>query len=328
MADLVHVLRKMGLLAPDEAPVITALTGGVSSEICRVDTLKGSLCIKRALAKLRVSADWSAPVERNHYEVEWLRIAGRIAPDAVPQILAESVEDGVFAMAYLPPEQYPVWKAQLRDGKIDPSTASAVGRLIGRIHAATANSTDTAAQFATDPIFHSLRLEPYLLATALAHPDCAAALGALTKRTASTRLALVHGDVSPKNILVGRDGPVLLDAECAWYGDPAFDLAFCLTHLLLKGLWRPQWREVYLGCFDAMAKSYLEQVNWESPETLEMRAAQLLPGILLARIDGKSPVEYIDTPADRDFVRARAKLLLLQPPLRLAAVRTAWTRHH
>ncbi len=318
----------MGLLAVGESPLVTPLAGGVSSEIYRVDALRGSFCIKRALAKLRVSADWNAPVERNHYEVEWLRIAGRIAPDAVPQVLAESMEGGVFAMTYLPPERYPVWKAQLRDGHINPSTAATLGDLVGRIHAATANSTDIAKQFATDAIFHSLRLEPYLLATALAHPDCAAALGALTKRTASTRLALVHGDVSPKNILVGRDGPVLLDAECAWYGDPAFDLAFCLTHLLLKGLWRPQWREVYLGCFDAMAKSYLEQVNWESPETLEMRAAQLLPGILLARIDGKSPVEYIDTPADRDFVRARAKLLLLQPPLRLAAVRTAWTRHH
>lgn len=326
MADLVHTLQKMGLLASDEVPVITALTGGVSSEICRIDTVKGSFCVKRALAKLRVSADWNAPVERNHYEVAWLRVAGRIAPDAVPQVLAESMEDGMFAMAYLPPEHNPVWKTQLRDGTINPATAASVGVLIGRIHAATANSPDTAAQFATDAIFHSLRLEPYLLATALAHPDCAAALGTLAERTASTHLALVHGDVSPKNILVGRNGPVLLDAECAWYGDPAFDLAFCLTHLLLKGLWRAQWREAYLGCFDALAQSYLEQVNWETPQTLEMRAAQLLPGILLARMDGKSPVEYIDSPADRDFVRTMAKSLLLHPPLRLAAVRAAWTR--
>jgi len=92
--------------------------------------------------------------------------------------------------------------------------------------------------------------------------------------------------------------------------------------------WRPQWREAYLGCFDALTESYLKQVSWEIPETLEMRAAQLLPGILLARIDGKSPVEYIDTATDRDYVRTRAKSLLLQPPLRLAAVRAAWTRQH
>jgi aminoglycoside phosphotransferase (APT) family kinase protein len=227
-------------------------------------------------------------------------------------------------MSYLAPDDYPVWKAQLRDGVIDPATAAAVGRLVGRVHAATAADADVASQFRTDNIFHSLRLEPYLLATARAHPECAAQLEMLTERTASTRLALVHGDVSPKNILVGGTGPVLLDAECAWYGDPAFDLAFCLTHLLLKPLWRPQWRAAYLACFDALAQSYLREVTWEAPQEAEQRAAQLLPGLLLARIDGKSPVEYIDKDTDRDYVRNRATRFLQHPPTELAALRTAW----
>jgi Ser/Thr protein kinase RdoA (MazF antagonist) len=94
-------------------------------------------------------------------------------------------------------------------------------------------------EFATDAIFHAIRLEPYLLATARAHPDRAAALEKLAKTTARTKLTLVHGDVSPKNILIGPQGPVFIDAECAWFGDPAFDLAFCLNHLLLKCLWVP-----------------------------------------------------------------------------------------
>ena len=325
MDDLLHTLRKMALIGPGESPAVKALTGGVSSEIFRVDALRGSFCVKRALAKLRVSADWSAPVERNQYEVAWLTVAGGIAPASVPRVLAENAEDGAFAMDYLPPENYPVWKALLRDGRIQPATAGELGRLIARIHAATAGDANIAARFATDAIFHSLRLEPYLLATAAAHPDCATALRALSDRTAQTRLALVHGDVSPKNILVGRDGPVLLDAECAWYGDPAFDLAFCLTHLLLKPLWQPQWRDAYLQCFDALASSYLGEVSWEGAQSLEQRAAQLLPGILLARIDGKSPVEYLHAQADKAFVRERAKPLLLRPPARLAEVLAAWT---
>jgi 5-methylthioribose kinase len=325
MPDLLLLLRNMNLIGPGESPVVTALAGGVSSEIFHVDAARGPFCVKRALAKLRVSADWNAPVERNQHEVGWLKLAASVAPGMVPRVLAERAQDGIFAMEFLPPENYPVWKALLRDGDINPDIAAAVGALTARVHAATAADPAVAARFATDAIFHALRLEPYLLATARAHPDCAAALEALAARTASTRLALVHGDVSPKNILVGGGGPVLLDAECAWYGDPAFDLAFCLTHLLLKSVWRPQWRLAYLACFDALKDSYLRAVSWEQPAAIEQRAAQLLPGLLLARIAGKSPVEYIVSDSDRNYVRSRAITLLQRPPSRLAAVRAAWT---
>ena len=93
-----------------------------------------------------------------------------------------------------------------------------------------------AAEFPTDDIFRALRLDAYLLAAGRKRPEAAKALEAIVERTAATRLALVHGDVSPKNILLGAEGPVFLDAETAWWGDPAFDLAFCLNHLLLKRL--------------------------------------------------------------------------------------------
>ena len=105
---------------------------------------------------------------------------------------------------------------------------------------------------------------------------------------------LVHGDFSPKNLLIGPDGPVVLDAECAWYGDPAFDLAFVLNHLLLKGAWRPQWRERYLELFAALVDAYRGHVRRGSRgRRVEQRAATLLPALLLARVDGKSPVEYL-----------------------------------
>jgi len=146
--------------------------------------------------------------------------------------------------------------------------------------------------------------------------------------TGNTHAALVHGDVSPKNILAGPDGPVFLDAECAWYGDPAFDLAFCLNHLLLKCLARPEAAPGYLECFDALAGAYGETVsdgaNGPLPD-VEARAARLLPGLFLARIDGKSPVEYITNEADREKVRRAAGKLLSDPVSRLEDVRRAWT---
>jgi Ser/Thr protein kinase RdoA (MazF antagonist) len=224
----------------------------------------------------------------------------------------------------LPESDYPLWKLLLRDGVADAATARAVGARLGRIHAGTAGRQEIARRFPTDEIFRAIRLEPYLLATARAHPHLAPALHGLAERTAATRLALVHGDASPKNILIGPDGPVLLDAECAWYGDPAFDLAFCLNHLLLKCLWRPATKDRYLACFAALADAYLTVVAWEPPTDLESRAAALLPGLLLARIDGKSPVEYVTRDADRALVRRVAAELIQRPVSRLTQLCAAW----
>jgi 5-methylthioribose kinase len=290
----------------------------------RVDLESGPICVKRALARLKVQADWQAPVERNRYEVEWMRTAGRILPGAVPRILGEDRESGMFAMELLDSATHPVWKTRLRDGDVSLETAREVGRRVAAIHRHTAGDAGMALAFATDHIFFPIRLEPYLSATAAKHPDCAAQLESLVRVTATTRKALVHGDVSPKNILIGPGGPVFLDAECAWYGDPAFDLAFCLNHLLLKCVWRPQWQERYVDAFDALAGSYLAGVTWEPCVDIEARTSHLLPGLLLGRVDGKSPVEYVTNEEERDRVRRVARGLLLRPVDRLCEVRTAW----
>jgi aminoglycoside phosphotransferase (APT) family kinase protein len=321
---VVLALRRLGLAGPDERPRFIRLTGGVSSDIWRVDLESGPVCVKRALAKLRVEQDWFAPVERNAYEAAWMERAAAVVPDAVPVLLGQDAATGVLVMAWLDPARHRLWKAELRDGRADPEVARAVGDRLVRIHAATADRAEVAAKFASDAIFYDIRLEPYLVATARAHPDRAEALNGLVETTRATRRALVHGDVSPKNILIGPRGPVFLDAECAWYGDPAFDLAFCLNHLLLKCLWTPRAQAEFLSCFDALSSSYLAGVLWEPRDTLELRAARLLPGLLLARVDGKSPVEYLTEEADKDRVRMVARALLARPVERLDQVRAAW----
>ena len=231
---------------------------------------------------------------------------------------------GLFVMAYLDPAQYPTWKDELRDGRAKPAVAQEVGRRIARIHAGTAGDPRVATRFANDELFRAIRLEPYLETAARRHPDRAEALTALAETTAATKRALVHGDVSPKNILLGPRGPVFIDAECAWYGDPAFDLAFCLNHFLLKCLWRPAFTGAYLDCFSAMSGAYGTGVAWEPPEALEARTARLLPGLFLARIDGKSPVEYLTAEDDKERVRRIARALLADPVDTLAAVHAAW----
>jgi aminoglycoside phosphotransferase (APT) family kinase protein len=318
-------LREHALARPDEHACWTPLSGGVSSDIWRVDLPERSLCVKRALPTLRVAAEWKAPISRNAYEWAWMCFAAEHQPRAVPHPLAHDSDAGLFAMEYLPPSEHPVWKQQLLDGEVNPRTAAEVGHVIALLHEASAGRADLSRNFDTLGTFHTLRLEPYLLATALRHPDISAALHTLAERTGNARIALVHGDVSPKNILVGPHGPVILDAECAWYGDPAFDLAFCLTHLLLKCLVQPHCTAALIDCFIAMTTHYLAVIHFESPEGLEQRAARLLAALLLARIDGKSPVEYlVRDPPKQQWVRDFARPLVGERPSTLAKIAHAW----
>jgi len=323
-APLLEALRRMGLVSAHQSVPLVPLEGGVSSDIYRAELPSGPICVKRALARLKVAADWQAPIGRNHYEVEWMRVTMGVDPTAVPAVLGEDAEGGAFAMAWLPPDRYPVWKAQLRDGAIDPATATAVGDALGRIHAATADRADVAARFPTDAIFYAIRLEPYLVATGRAHPDLAPRFATLVAATQSNARVLVHGDFSPKNLLIGPDGPVILDAECAWFGDPAFDVAFVLNHLLLKGVWRPNGRAQYLASFASLASAYFDRVIWEPVDALRARVAALLPGLLLARVDGKSPAEYVTADADKARIRAFARDLLLSPVANPNTIAERW----
>ena len=331
--EFARALRELGLADAHDALTGEPLTGGVSSDIWFIHSVRGALCAKRALPQLRVAAQWLAPIERNRYEARWMQVANAAVPGSAPELLGQHAELGVLVMRYLAPAAHPLWKQQLRDGVAQTSTARAVGATLGRIHAHSAARPPLAADFDSDAIFFDIRLEPYLLATAARHPAHAAALRALVQQTQSHACALVHGDVSPKNILVGAHDsaasaaqPVLLDAECAWWGDPAFDLAFVLNHLLLKCLWIPAARDDFLRCFDALSASYLAQVDWEPNAAVERRAAALLPGLLLARVDGKSPVEYLTEDAQREIVRRVAGPLLHDAPARLSDVSDAWRR--
>lgn len=305
-AALSKFLFSSGLADTMEEPIWEPLAGGVSSDIWKVSLLNRTLCIKRALPKLKVAADWYAPVSRNSQEWAWLQFSHRHCPDNVPAPLAHDEKAGILAMEYLEPDAHPVWKQQLMKGTVLPDTAARVGSLLVELHRRSAKSQDVARTFDFMSTFYALRLEPYLVATSVCHPSIAHTIMKLVYEQSEARIALVHGDVSPKNILIGPDGPVLLDAECACFGDPSFDLAFCLNHLLLKCLVSTSDRGELDRSARRLAEAYLRGVDWEEPTACERRAARLLPALILARIDGKSPVEYITRQEDKRFVRSFA----------------------
>jgi aminoglycoside phosphotransferase (APT) family kinase protein len=313
--DIAQALAAIGLGAPGE---ITRLSGGVSCDVWKVEIAgRRPLVLKRALPKLRVTADWRAPPERAAAEVAWIRLVAGIEPRWVPAVLGEDPARHMFAMQFLEPETHPVWKAELAAGRADSEFARQVGAALARIHAATAGKADIAAAFDNRAQFAALRLEPYLAFTAGRHPGIAQTIYDEIARIAAANIALMQGDISPKNILCGPHGPVFLDAETACFGDPAFDLAFCLNHFLLKSVWHPQFSQDYERAFHTMKDAYRLGVTWERPSEIGARTARLLPILLLARVDGKSPVEYLTDENDKAFVRAAAMQMIFEPPLNL-----------
>lgn len=321
-ADVLASLDRLGFVDASAPPRSTPLRGGVSSEIWRVEAKGRVVCVKRARARLAVAAIWEVPVERSRYEAEFLRVAERAAPDLSPRLLAEDADAGLIVLEYLDPRVWRGWKSALLEGRVDLRAAAGLGAALGGLVAKTLGCEDVARRFPTDPLFHAIRLEPYLVEAGRRNPALAGALQALVETTAAAKLALVHGDVSPKNILVRDDGAFrLLDAECAWFGDPAFDVAFLLNHLLLKSIHRKASVAEYRAAFDAFLERYAAAAPRPDRDAILARAARLLPGLLLARVDGKSPVEYLTVDADREIARRVSDRLLRQPtdePARVA----------
>ncbi|HTT83490.1 MAG TPA: aminoglycoside phosphotransferase family protein [Rhizomicrobium sp.] len=321
--EVQEFLREAGLVSAADDIICTALSGGISCDVWRIDAGGRSICVKRALPRLRVAALWEAPVERSTHEWRWMQFAASVVPGSIPRLLAHDPARALLAMEYLDPVAFPVWKQLLLQGEASTETSGSVAAILGRLHAISAGDAGIAAKFGTDDAFYALRIEPYLIEAARRNPRVAGVLQELARTTLGKHIALVHGDVSPKNILVGCSGPVFLDAETAWYGDPAFDLAFCLNHLLLKCLARPRWRDNYLACFGSFASRYLASVSWEAPAELERRTVLLLAALLLARVDGKSPVEYL-VERDRSFAREVACKWLAEPPPNLERLARSW----
>lgn len=305
--------EELGLCRPAEIDSVAPLSGGVSSEIAVLSAAGRRFCVKFALEKLRVKQDWRAPLERNRAEYAWLSYASRIAPESVPELYGHSASLNGFAMEYLDPGESVQWKSEILSGSFRTEDAVAAARLVGRLHAASCHAGTNSSEFGNSKTFHEIRVDPYILAAASRHPQIAPILEATASNLMRKRHALIHGDVSPKNILLRGGRPVLLDAECATMGDPAFDIAFLLNHLAIKALHLPELRPALLAGSLESWREYATLVDWESARDLEHRVCRLLPALMLARMDGKSPVEYLSA-TEQDRARGIAIRRILNPP--------------
>lgn len=289
----VAVVEELGLGKREAIDVMEPLAGGVASDIVRVEIGGRTYCLKCALEKLRVKQDWHAPVHRNRSEYAWLQVASSVIPDGAVQLFGRSARAPCFAMEFLDGDDVYLWKSRLLAGQVSLAEARSVGHSLALIQSVSTDPEFSSAGFENRADFHQLRLDPYLNAAAAVHPSVSASLHALVDDLGRADAVLVHGDISPKNIMFRSGRPVFLDAECATMGDASFDIAFCLNHLVLKSIHIPDRRTEFMEAAMALWSSYIAGVSWEAHDALEARVCALLPALMLARIDGKSPVEYL-----------------------------------
>lgn len=313
-----HRLFSDGVIQHEDARFVP-LTGGVSSDIYRVEDGKQVFVVKRALPQLRVAATWLADIRRNAFEVAYLKRVRSIAPANVPDVHHHNSDEGYFTMELLGPE-FRNWKTELLAGRGELSQARVAGELLGRIHRETWADESLRAEFETTQNFHELRLDPYLLATAERHPELRDIIVQEADRIRSSRQCLVHGDFSPKNLLFHDDRIMVLDCEVAWFGDAAFDVGFLLNHLTIKALHLPEQRDNYLQLAKAAWESY--RVESGHPE-IEVSLLRLLPMLMLARVDGKSPLEYL-TEDSKERIRAFVAEAILDVSENLIDLWTRW----
>jgi tRNA A-37 threonylcarbamoyl transferase component Bud32 len=313
----------MDLLAPGDLPRLIPLSLSRDARVFRADLGWGTVCVKHAELAPADAAD-EAVADRVDAERGWLKLAQSAVPGCTPAVLGALPSGGWLALEYLDEAEFPTWRSRLASGQVEPWVGAELGHLTGRLHAATAQSAAVARQLSGRAAFRTLRIAPGFGAIAAAHADCAPQLQRIDAELEATRIALVHGDLTPENVLSGPRGPVLLDADCAHYGDPAVDVAAVLAALCVRMAGHCRLRAEYSACWDAFHRSYAAHVVWEMPDRIEARAAALIPAFALVAIEAGS-VAGLAVGSDLGrLARDAARGLLLAPPPRLDALRDAW----
>ena len=312
-----EILHARGHLPSTQGVTVRELSGGVSNAVFLIEHGSERFVVKQARGKLRVAADWQCSVERIWREVDFLKACGElISPEqsqryCVPQVLWVDRDLYSYAMTAAASEAV-TWKTELMSQLFYVTDAHAAGRLLRDIHWRSWHNAALAEQFADRTFFRQLRLEPYYLAAAEAYPRLRAPLHELVSRCWNEQHALVHGDFSPKNLLTFHSKVMLIDFEVGHYGDPAFDLGFFLTHLVLKSIHLPGFRKKLGILIEWFWTGYAGYLN-SSPELHQVlqRTIQHLAGCLVARVHGKSPVDYLTPPEQARAVQLAEGLFAL-----------------
>ena len=292
--------------------VVEELTGGVSNVVLAVKSDSKDLVLKQALPQLKVAAVWKADQRRAIVEANGMKLLHSITPESVPELIDFDPENFTLTMERLP-RTCTVWKSDLLGGVIKPSIGADLGRILAAWHNFGADSKESRDAYMEDSLFDQLRVTPFYRAVAKVNPPLDARIQELITEISTAKITLVHGDFSPKNIMItDADKPIVLDFEVLHTGNPVFDLGFVTAHLLCKYLriedekQRSLLRETAISFIN----SYARTCNIEVAKSLAHHVAV----IALARVEGVSPVNYLET-AGKARVQSVTKAALADPDI-------------
>jgi len=293
--DVKKYLIKSGIIDNSDEPIIENLTGGVSSNVWKIAVNNKRWVMKQALRKLKVEAEWFSDVERIHREHEVMVALSDLIPRRViPAVLHVDYINHIYMMECAD-EGAQTWKEMLMQGNLSTTIAENAGYLLSEIHLRSDSmDAEHKIKFQDQNYFIQLRVEPFHHYLMQRYPDLVSEIQKLIDELTLQKICLVHGDFSPKNMLIEKENSILLiDFEVAHWGNPVFDIAYCIGHLMLKG-WFLKKPGEFLGLIEVFLGAYNLQVNNLIPH---------LGLMLLARMDGKSPINYITDQNMKNMIR-------------------------
>jgi 5-methylthioribose kinase len=301
--------RKQGwITGPAQAEL---LSGGVSNFVLRVTTPSERFVLKQSRPQLRTRDAWFSDLDRIWRECEVMKSLRPLLGDAVPEVLFADRENYAYAMSHAPLDAVP-WKGGLLAGEIDANLGWRAGSVLAIIHNVSAQNADFRSDFSDLTVYKQLRIDPFYERIRERRPEVAAAVTNIIEQMVTVKEALCHGDYTPKNFLIHQGRFTLVDYETAHFGDPTMDLGLFSAHILLKAARLPARRAEYESLAQSFWRGYHEHGTYRRADELERRGVQHLGALLLARVDGTSPVEYLPENAKRDIVRRLGCAILLE----------------
>ena len=286
------------------------LTGGVSSEVYHVKTNKNNYCIKRSLKRLLVKKKWIANTNRIKFEYLWLKHCQNILKRNIPNTYEFNNKKKYIVMEYLKTSEYKTLKQLYFKKIININTIRLISKHLYKIHSSSSNYKTKKIFEGNYKNFYDLRLDPYFNEVGRVYPKYKEYIKKINENYIKNSSTLVHGDFSPKNILVDKNKIIYLDAECCNFGDPVFDLVFFTNHLLIKSIFLRDKSQEFIKLYLSFYKEYLSNLSTKNFNSYIDRIIKMTPIMLLSRIDGKSPVEYIDRENIKNIIRKKSFLLL------------------
>jgi 5-methylthioribose kinase len=304
--SVIPYLTKRGLLSGNAT--VEVLTGGVSCVVLAVASNQREIVVKQALPELKTKAKWVADQRRAIVEADAMRVYQSITPDSVPELLDCDEANFTLTMSRLP-NTCTNWKQDMLEGRIHPEMGEKLGKILAQWHNGTAINAAIKAKFMEGELFEQLRVSPFYRAVADKNPNLLQVINSLIKEITTEKIALVHGDFSPKNILATPDhSPIVLDFEVAHTGNPVFDLGFICAHLLCKTIRTDNSAEkdALITTATNFLNGYRQSCNLAIADSLPQHVAL----IALARVEGVSPVNYLDESAQRELAAITKSALL------------------